>query len=317
MEERIDLQRGGIYQIVNRENGKIYVGSSANMEKRIYEHKRLLFNGKHDNTHMQNCINKLKRDKQYEKDDFEKFFYYGCIEYIDDLSERMKKEQEYIDLLYDKSEHCYNQSPFAVWRERVFSNNPEETRRRLSLAGKKSMQNPEYKEKMKDTIRRTVKTEKWIRKMKAVQNNPEIRKRQTETKIKNGLYKPFFVISSEGEVCYVEVISSFSKLKGISGDKLSKLRREKIKSSNGYRLYIGPDKLRESNLLLEKLTSNKLIYIEEYKSLKFLYSLNQQKTALKLIFAEKTNKQLDGVEKDAKPRMRKNARKRQSTIKCS
>lgn len=40
-------------------------------------------------------------------------------------------------------------------------------------------------------------------------------------------------------------------------------------------------------------------------------------TTLKLIFTEKTNNQLDGVEKDAKTRMRKNARKRQSTIKCS
>ena len=40
-------KKGGVYQIVNKLNGKIYIGSSKNMEKRWHKHKRLLMSGKH------------------------------------------------------------------------------------------------------------------------------------------------------------------------------------------------------------------------------------------------------------------------------
>lgn len=48
----------GIYTIVHTASGKHYVGSSANLHKRIAEHKRLLKKGTHINRKLQNAFAK-------------------------------------------------------------------------------------------------------------------------------------------------------------------------------------------------------------------------------------------------------------------
>lgn len=48
----------GIYKIVNTKTGKIYIGSSVNMRKRLYEHFRLLRHGKHHCSYLQSSFNK-------------------------------------------------------------------------------------------------------------------------------------------------------------------------------------------------------------------------------------------------------------------
>ena len=45
----------GIYCIINTENSKNYIGSSMNLYKRIYEHRRLLKLNKHYNKRLQNA----------------------------------------------------------------------------------------------------------------------------------------------------------------------------------------------------------------------------------------------------------------------
>ena len=48
----------GIYAIRNEINGKRYIGSSVNVGKRLYEHKRTLRKGKHHNRYLQRSFNK-------------------------------------------------------------------------------------------------------------------------------------------------------------------------------------------------------------------------------------------------------------------
>ena len=48
----------GIYKIENLVDGKIYIGSSLNLENREYKHFWMLSRNTHDNQHLQN--NKLK-----------------------------------------------------------------------------------------------------------------------------------------------------------------------------------------------------------------------------------------------------------------
>lgn len=48
----------GIYCIINILNGKRYIGSSKNIQSRIYKHRSLLRNNKHNNKHLQNAFNK-------------------------------------------------------------------------------------------------------------------------------------------------------------------------------------------------------------------------------------------------------------------
>lgn len=52
----------GVYEIVNTVNGKRYIGSSVKIEKRIYEHFRVLSQGKHHSVVLQRAYDKYGRD---------------------------------------------------------------------------------------------------------------------------------------------------------------------------------------------------------------------------------------------------------------
>lgn len=51
----------GIYAIINRSSGKVYIGQSRNILKRISDHFNLLEKGKHPNPKLQNSFNKWGR----------------------------------------------------------------------------------------------------------------------------------------------------------------------------------------------------------------------------------------------------------------
>lgn len=48
----------GIYVIKNRVNGKVYIGQSINLKQRLQNHKRLLKQGKHENSYLQISVEK-------------------------------------------------------------------------------------------------------------------------------------------------------------------------------------------------------------------------------------------------------------------
>jgi group I intron endonuclease len=52
----------GVYCIENTINGKVYIGSSKNLQKRIRKHLNTLRNNTHDNIHLQNAWNKDEED---------------------------------------------------------------------------------------------------------------------------------------------------------------------------------------------------------------------------------------------------------------
>ena len=56
-------KKSGIYQIRNLVNGKIYVGSSVNLETRKTPHYWELENNRHNNQHLQRAYNKYGLDK--------------------------------------------------------------------------------------------------------------------------------------------------------------------------------------------------------------------------------------------------------------
>jgi len=78
----------GIYQIKNTFNGKIYIGSSKNMNTRLRGHIVKLRNDQHCNSHLQSAFNKYGED----------VFDYSVIEFC---SEEMliEREQFYVDML--------------------------------------------------------------------------------------------------------------------------------------------------------------------------------------------------------------------------
>lgn len=118
----------GIYKIVNKVNGKYYVGSSKNVFERWERgHRFLLAKGSHYNEYLQNAWNKYG----------EKNFYLSHIEFVTpSKSCLLETEQKYLDKAKDVPSMCYNLSFNARGGENSWTGkrHTEETRRKMSVS---------------------------------------------------------------------------------------------------------------------------------------------------------------------------------------
>lgn len=80
----------GVYKIVNKRNGKYYVGSSVEIEKRFWRHKKELINGKHHCDYLQRAWNK------YGEENFSFEIVHECAT----EEEARELEQHYLDTEY-------------------------------------------------------------------------------------------------------------------------------------------------------------------------------------------------------------------------
>jgi plasmid stability protein len=112
----------GIYQIRNLVNGKVYVGQSANLWKRRYEHFSMFRNNKHPNKHLQNAFNKYGEEN----------FVFEIVLICEKDKETLTYYEQSIEDFYKKQDLSYN------IRECVDSNLglklSEETKQKLSEA---------------------------------------------------------------------------------------------------------------------------------------------------------------------------------------
>lgn len=88
----------GVYKIENINNGKKYIGSSKDIEKRFYQHRRDLESKTHHSVKLQHAWSKAKN-----KD----IFLFDVVEVVDDISALKEREQYYIDL-FDSYHGGYN-----------------------------------------------------------------------------------------------------------------------------------------------------------------------------------------------------------------
>lgn len=95
----IKTKISGIYKIVNKINGKYYVGSSSDVFYRInYRHVKLLMENRHINSHLQNAWNK------YGKNNFD----FILVEEVS-KPKLLQTEQKYLDLAKNQND-SYNLS---------------------------------------------------------------------------------------------------------------------------------------------------------------------------------------------------------------
>lgn len=135
----VPYRGAGIYRIVNKVNGKSYVGSSAWVRKRCRSHARKLIKGEHDNIIMQQAFDKYGADA----------FEVVVLELVDDLGLLVEREQHWIDLL-DTVASGYNIRPFAESnRGHKMS---EEVRRKMSESRKGRARPPEATEKARQQL---------------------------------------------------------------------------------------------------------------------------------------------------------------------
>lgn len=52
----------GVYMIRNNINGKVYIGQSVDVRDRLWHHKSMLKNNRHENSYLQNSWNKYGAD---------------------------------------------------------------------------------------------------------------------------------------------------------------------------------------------------------------------------------------------------------------
>jgi group I intron endonuclease len=93
----------GIYKIINKINGKYYVGSSINLnigsDCRLKTHARYLKSNRHKNDYLQNAWNK------YGKNAFE----FVVVEIVDPVKEKLLMvEQKYLDIAKNEPNKTYN-----------------------------------------------------------------------------------------------------------------------------------------------------------------------------------------------------------------
>lgn len=101
----------GIYKIINEENGKFYIGSSKNIEKRFKRHLNELNKGTHHSIHFQRAFN-LNKNMLLKLEVIEE-----C-----DLNNIVEKEQYYLNLL-EPWKTGYNTSKLASGGD-LISNHP-------------------------------------------------------------------------------------------------------------------------------------------------------------------------------------------------
>jgi len=165
----------GIYKIVNKTNGKYYVGSANSIQRRWREHKNCLIENKHYNDYLQRAWNK------YGKDNFE-----FLIVEITEPNKRILVEQKYLDIARNEQDKCYNLKFEST--EQFFS---DYAREKMSIAkiGKKYSDEVKLKMSNSSPHRKLTENEKeHLRNVNTGPNSPHWgKKRSAETRLKMSL----------------------------------------------------------------------------------------------------------------------------------
>jgi group I intron endonuclease len=147
----------GIYAILNKKNGKRYIGSSVSSVRiRFHCHIISLENGSHYNKHLQKAWNKYKPKA------FRLILLEACSS-----NDCIKREQHWIDH-YDASnrKYGYNLSPTAGSRYGMRHSDESRLKISLTLAGRKKNISPEGRIRMVESGKRN-RGKKWTEEQKA------------------------------------------------------------------------------------------------------------------------------------------------------
>lgn len=133
----ISNKKSGVYQIRNKINNKLYIGSSVNIQKRFRCHKTDLNKGRHHNRYLQRAWNKYKEDS----------FEFIILEFVNNKDELLKMEQKYMDELRSyEGDIGYNNSKKAG--NCLGVKHTDETKKKMSISSTGFKHTEETKEKI-------------------------------------------------------------------------------------------------------------------------------------------------------------------------
>ncbi len=144
----------GVYEVINIESGKSYVGSSVNIKARWNSHINDLRRDEHINSHLQAAFNKYG----------EGVFSFCVLEEIEDKEGLCDREQFYLDWVFEADDNPYNIARCADAPRRGISMS-EELKRRLSNANKGKRLSEEHKRKISEAGKGRTASEETRRKL--------------------------------------------------------------------------------------------------------------------------------------------------------
>jgi group I intron endonuclease len=219
----------GVYQITNKINKKVYIGSSVDIDKRWIAHKYSLNLNKHHNMYLQRAWQK------YTEEDF----LFEIVEIVRNKDQIIEREQHWMDLTkcYEAS-YGYNNSKDA--KNCLGVKHSAETKRRMSESTKGFKHSKETKEKMskshKGISKGIVTSEETKRKISLAGKG---RKRSEEyskifSKKQTGSLNHQAIINEE-KALEIKLLLRFSKLTqmeigdiyGVKFQSISKMKRNK------------------------------------------------------------------------------------------
>ena len=191
----------GIYKILNKNNGKFYIGSSNNLNKRKREHFTALKRGTHINTYLQRSFNKHGEES----------FEFIILECVLDTDSLLSIEQKYIDTLNACNRSIgYNINELAGGGGLYGKNNPN--------FGK--IMTDEQKQKISDTLKGHIVSIESRNKMSkskkgkfAGENHPMYGKKRTEEQKKYHSLKMTGRFKGENNPMYGKKLSKEAKIK--------------------------------------------------------------------------------------------------------
>lgn len=205
------LKQSGIYCIRNIVNDKVYVGSSLQVRRRLHQHASHLKRGVHANTILQHSWVKHGMD----------VFTFDVLEYCA-ADVMLEREQHFIDTLRTVAPNGYN------IRKEASSNtgmrHTDETKLRISRAGKGRKLSPEHCKLIGDVHRGLVHTDETKAKISATKQGKKIKFSNPEERARN---------ISKARTGYAMPDSTKAKLSTINkGKAMSVEAREKISAAH-------------------------------------------------------------------------------------
>jgi group I intron endonuclease len=189
----------GIYNIVNKINGKIYIGSSNDINRRFYIHKRKLNKNSHDNKHLQLSWNK------YGINNFELKIIERCNEDV-----LLLREQYYLDDAKNNKEKCYNSNFISTKPPSPLGKKSSvETRNKLSIL-RLGSNNPQYGKKLSNYTK----------------------KKMSESRSK----KDYFFISPQNKIVCIRNLKLFCRENDLNNGGMYNVQTGRIKQYKGWTL---------------------------------------------------------------------------------
>lgn len=155
------LVQSGIYAIVNKVNGKRYVGSAVNLRARFRKHIWELGRGSHHSVKMQHAWEKYGRDS----------FDFIVLEVVQSQIDLLPREQFWIDSLQVCGDAGYNMSPTAG--SNLGTKRSPETLAKMRESGLKYRASDETREKLRVANTGKKASPEKLAKMSALVKSPE------------------------------------------------------------------------------------------------------------------------------------------------